>query len=171
MCAGPQYARRDSPVDLAPSVTAHSLCLRSAAARQGAGPQWLNGAMGWLLRPPAPRLPRTTRHRHFVPSLARSAGERIWSIHVSNAVCPGYPSLATCPEHPPTSGHNLAGPYKNRRSHDPMRLIYCRLPCRGGGTGRRAGLKIRWWQHRVGSIPTLGTILSNALTGTPTSSR
>ena len=31
------------------------------------------------------------------------------------------------------------------------------LKCRGGGTGRRAGLKIRWWRHRVGSIPTLGT--------------
>ena len=30
--------------------------------------------------------------------------------------------------------------------------------CRGGGTGRRAGFKIRWWWHRVGSIPTLGTI-------------
>lgn len=31
------------------------------------------------------------------------------------------------------------------------------LVCRGGGTGRRARLKIWWWQHRVGSIPTLGT--------------
>lgn len=29
--------------------------------------------------------------------------------------------------------------------------------CRDGGIGRRAGLKIPWWQHRVGSIPTLGT--------------
>src|SRR3989344_9513286 len=28
---------------------------------------------------------------------------------------------------------------------------------RGGGTGRRARLKIWWWKHRVGSIPTLGT--------------
>tara|TARA_B100001027_G_scaffold48525_1_gene32025 strand:+ start:79 stop:189 length:111 start_codon:yes stop_codon:yes gene_type:complete len=27
----------------------------------------------------------------------------------------------------------------------------------GGGTGRRAGFKIQWWQHRVGSIPTRGT--------------
>ncbi len=26
------------------------------------------------------------------------------------------------------------------------------------GTGRRDGLKIRWWQHRVGSSPTTGTI-------------
>jgi hypothetical protein len=30
--------------------------------------------------------------------------------------------------------------------------------CRCGGTGRRAGLKIRWGQPRVGSIPTTGTI-------------
>jgi hypothetical protein len=30
---------------------------------------------------------------------------------------------------------------------------------RGGGTGRRARLKIWWWQHRVGSIPTLGIII------------
>ena len=28
---------------------------------------------------------------------------------------------------------------------------------RDGGTGRRARLKIWWWKHRVGSIPTLGT--------------
>ena len=31
--------------------------------------------------------------------------------------------------------------------------------CRSGGTGRRAGLKIQWWQHRVGSSPTFGTSL------------
>ena len=29
--------------------------------------------------------------------------------------------------------------------------------CRCGGIGRRAGLKIPWWQHRVGSTPTIGT--------------
>ena len=29
--------------------------------------------------------------------------------------------------------------------------------CRSGGTGRRAGLKIPWWQHRIGSIPICGT--------------
>lgn len=29
--------------------------------------------------------------------------------------------------------------------------------CLGGGTGIRDGLKIRWWQHRVGSTPTPGT--------------
>jgi hypothetical protein len=29
---------------------------------------------------------------------------------------------------------------------------------RDGGIGRRARLKIWWWQHRVGSIPTLGTM-------------
>jgi hypothetical protein len=31
------------------------------------------------------------------------------------------------------------------------------LLCRAGGTGRRAGLKIRWPQGRVGSIPMPGT--------------
>ena len=31
--------------------------------------------------------------------------------------------------------------------------------CRGGGTGRRARLKIWWGQLRVGSIPTLGTLI------------
>ena len=31
-----------------------------------------------------------------------------------------------------------------------------RLRSRGGGTGRRTGLKILRWQHRTGSIPVLG---------------
>lgn len=31
--------------------------------------------------------------------------------------------------------------------------------CRGGGTGRRAGLKILFSQESVGSIPTPGTII------------
>jgi hypothetical protein len=31
------------------------------------------------------------------------------------------------------------------------------LTCRGGGTGRRSGLKIPWPSGRVGSIPTPGT--------------
>ena len=29
------------------------------------------------------------------------------------------------------------------------------------GIGRRAGLKIPWWQHRVGSTPTAGTNIVN----------
>lgn len=33
------------------------------------------------------------------------------------------------------------------------------LPCRNGGTGRRDGLKIRFWKQSVGSIPTFGTTL------------
>ena len=33
----------------------------------------------------------------------------------------------------------------------------CALLCRGGGTGRRAGFKIRFLHGSVGSIPTLGT--------------
>ena len=32
---------------------------------------------------------------------------------------------------------------------------------RGGGTGRRTGLKIPRWQHRVGSIPTSGILKSS----------
>lgn len=38
-------------------------------------------------------------------------------------------------------------------------------PSRGGGIGRRAGLKIRWWQHREGSSPSLGTIKSRYKVG------
>ena len=32
------------------------------------------------------------------------------------------------------------------------------VTCRRGGTGRRAGLKILWWQHRTGSIPVAGIV-------------
>ena len=35
--------------------------------------------------------------------------------------------------------------------------------CRCDGIGRRDGLKIRWWRHRVGSSPTTGTSSSQAL--------
>ena len=35
------------------------------------------------------------------------------------------------------------------------------FPRRGGGTGRRAGFKIRFLYGSVGSIPTLGTIQTN----------
>ncbi len=35
--------------------------------------------------------------------------------------------------------------------------------CRRGGTGRRAGLKILWWQHRTGSIPVAGSIKKEML--------
>jgi hypothetical protein len=31
--------------------------------------------------------------------------------------------------------------------------------CRRDGTGRRAGFKIPWWQHRMGSTPIAGTSL------------
>jgi sugar phosphate isomerase/epimerase len=41
---------------------------------------------------------------------------------------------------------------------------YTELPCRSGGTGRRARLKIEWPNGLVGSIPTSGTTLSNAMT-------
>ena len=34
--------------------------------------------------------------------------------------------------------------------------------CRCDGIGRRDGLKIRWWRHRVGSSPTTGTSSSQA---------
>ena len=36
-------------------------------------------------------------------------------------------------------------------------LGYTVWACRCDGIGRRDGLKIRWWQHRVGSSPTTGT--------------
>ncbi len=64
-CAGPQYARRDIQVSLAPSVSAHLCdvrlclhrprlpCVRNDAAHCAASmlPQWLYGAMRLLLRP------------------------------------------------------------------------------------------------------------------------
>ena len=45
----------------------------------------------------------------------------------------------------------LAPPSKVRILLHPLR--------RRGGTGRRAGLKILWWQHRTGSIPVAGSKL------------
>ena len=36
--------------------------------------------------------------------------------------------------------------------------------CRRGGTGRRVGLKIQFWQQSVGSIPSAGTNLSFGFT-------
>ena len=39
-------------------------------------------------------------------------------------------------------------------------VLFLILP-RSGGTGRRAGLKIRWPQGRVGSTPSSGTIFSS----------
>ena len=36
------------------------------------------------------------------------------------------------------------------------------IMCRCDGIGRRDGLKIRWWRHRVGSSPTTGTSSSQA---------
>ncbi len=38
-----------------------------------------------------------------------------------------------------------------------VQYIICVLPCRNDGIGRRAGLKIPWWQHRAGSTPASGT--------------
>lgn len=34
---------------------------------------------------------------------------------------------------------------------------YVAVLCRCDGIGRREGLKILWWKHRVGSTPTIGT--------------
>ncbi len=48
--------------------------------------------------------------------------------------------------------HNKAY-YRLRLPLNMLELIVCR----DGGTGRRARFKIWWWQHRVGSSPTLGT--------------
>jgi hypothetical protein len=41
------------------------------------------------------------------------------------------------------------------------------LMCRGGGTGRRAGFKIRFLHGSAGSIPALGTTRTKALTTLP----
>jgi hypothetical protein len=47
---------------------------------------------------------------------------------------------------------SLLGAIENR-----ARRPYHRRTRRSGGTGRRAGLKIRWPQGRVGSTPSSGT--------------
>ena len=36
------------------------------------------------------------------------------------------------------------------------------IPCPGGETGRRKGLKIPRWQHHAGSIPAPGTIIKHS---------
>ena len=53
---------------------------------------------------------------------------------------------------------------RNRLLQD--RSILCIIafvPRRYDGIGRRDGLKIRWWRHRVGSSPTTGTTSEQAL--------
>ena len=45
--------------------------------------------------------------------------------------------------------------------------IIRRSPRRDGGTGRRAGLKIRFWQQSVGSIPSPGTKFFEVPTQSP----
>ncbi len=42
-------------------------------------------------------------------------------------------------------------------------FVFSQPTCRSGGTGRRAGFKIQWWQHRVGSSPTFGTFETKPL--------
>ena len=49
--------------------------------------------------------------------------------------------------------------YIARNTYDVRRLKT--RECRGGGTGRRAGFKIRFLHGSAGSIPALGTILLN----------
>ena len=105
LCAGPQYARRDVQVALAPSVSAHSLCLRSrfgtAAAvlrasralfRRTRGSPTITGrridVLAGGLRPPARtlRLPRAPRP----PWLGRLMNSR--------QPLPGLKSKVTVPE-------------------------------------------------------------------------
>ena len=49
-------------------------------------------------------------------------------------------------------------------------IILC-VDCRGGGIGRRTGLKILWTQVRAGSIPALGTIIEIAGWSSPVARR
>ena len=45
----------------------------------------------------------------------------------------------------------------------PVFVIISFFRCRGGGIGRRTGLKIQRLKERIGSIPILGTIKINML--------
>lgn len=50
------------------------------------------------------------------------------------------------------------GRVSNRTGSSPVeRTNYLQGICRRDGIGRRAGLKIPWWQHRMGSTPIAGT--------------
>jgi hypothetical protein len=56
--------------------------------------------------------------------------------------------------------HFVIGPLKQNRQAFPFtrdRGYNRALLCRGGGTGRRAGFKIRFLHGSAGSIPALGT--------------
>ena len=56
----------------------------------------------------------------------------------------------------------------NRAGSNPVsRTIFLFLSnvCRRDGIGRRAGFKILWWQHRVGSTPTAGTMREERVGG------
>ena len=55
--------------------------------------------------------------------------------------------------HAPTAGWGPGRPGRFTK----VRVTQLFTPCRCGGTGRRAGLKIRFWQQSVGSIPSTGT--------------
>ena len=48
-------------------------------------------------------------------------------------------------------------PLKNQFRYDIIVMLVITF-CRRDGIGRRAGLKIPWWQHRMGSTPIAGTI-------------
>jgi hypothetical protein len=45
-------------------------------------------------------------------------------------------------------------------------MLFWKWQARSGGTGRRAGLKIRWPQGRVGSTPSSGTNFVSAVAQT-----
>ena len=78
-------------------------------------------------------------------------GPRFKSV-LGRSLLSKYGILAQLGEHLPYKqrviGSSPIGPILTEQS----------VECRRGGTGRRVGLKIPWWQHRTGSIPVAGSI-------------
>src|SRR5439155_19024866 len=73
---------------------------------------------------------------------------------LASASCSVPPTSRSASGEQPVPPGRLAKPPSGRRTVRPRATI---PSGRSGGTGRRAGLKIRWPSGRVGSIPTFGT--------------
>ena len=77
------------------------------------------------------------------------------------AQCSAMPSSALLPRVPPRprgmTWHLPSTVRLSPRRAPPYTCAPIAHPGRCGGTGRRAGLKIRFWQQSVGSIPSTGT--------------
>ena len=91
--------------------------------------------------------------------MARAHGSYPWCRGFESPSRYLYGILAQLGEHLPykqrVTGSSPVGP--TLHSNKLARVVASNMQIRRrGGTGRRAGLKILWWQHRTGSIPVAG---------------